>query len=85
MQSVLYNDEQELLTKLQQGSSTAFQELYNKYYGLLYLHASQKLQDREAAKILSMTFFPISGKKNNADHSRKNILLSLYSYSVPHH
>jgi len=57
MQSVLYNDEQELLTKLQQGSSTAFQELYNKYYGLLYLHASQKLQDREAAKDLVHDLF----------------------------
>lgn len=43
-------EEAELLKELQQGNTVAFQKLYNAYFALLYLHASRKLQDREAAK-----------------------------------
>ena len=52
--SIMYNmqkiEEAELLKELQQGNTVAFQKLYNAYFALLYLHASRKLQDREAAK-----------------------------------
>lgn len=43
-------EERELLHELQQGNTVAFQKLYNTYFALLYLHATRKLQDREAAK-----------------------------------
>lgn len=43
-------EERELLQELQEGNAIAFQKLYNNYFALLYLHATRKLQDREAAK-----------------------------------
>lgn len=43
-------EEIELLQELQEGNAIAFQKLYNNYFALLYLHATRKLQDREAAK-----------------------------------
>ncbi len=50
MKNLSIIDERELLQKLQEGDRTAFCMLYQQYYGMLYLHAYQKLQDREAAK-----------------------------------
>ena len=43
-------EERELLQELQEGNAIAFQKLYNNYFALLYLHATRKLQDREAAR-----------------------------------
>jgi len=43
-------EERDLLQELKNGNSLAFQKLYNTYFALLYLHATNKLQDREAAK-----------------------------------
>lgn len=43
-------EEKALLSNLREGNTQAFQQLYNRYYGVLYLHAYNKLRDREAAK-----------------------------------
>ncbi|GAA0881446.1 MULTISPECIES: RNA polymerase sigma-70 factor [Sphingobacterium] len=43
-------EERDLLQELKNGNSLAFQKLYNTYFALLYLHATHKLHDREAAK-----------------------------------
>lgn len=43
-------DEKESLQKLRDGDKTAFEFIYTKYYGSLYLHAYHKLRDREIAK-----------------------------------
>lgn len=44
------NDEKTLLQELQKGDELAFRQIYNQYYGVLYLHAYNKLRDRETAK-----------------------------------
>lgn len=43
-------DEKESLRKLRDGDKTAFEFIYTKYYSSLYLHAYNKLRDREIAK-----------------------------------
>ncbi len=43
-------EEKVLLQELQKGNTLVFQQLYNQYYSTLYLHAYNKLRDREAAK-----------------------------------
>lgn len=43
-------EEETLLKALRKGNTLAFQQLYNQYHGTLYLHAYNKLRDREAAK-----------------------------------
>ena len=50
MQNVQNINDLILLHKLKEGDNSAFQELYNKYYSILYLHVYQKLKDREVAK-----------------------------------
>lgn len=44
------NEEKVLLQELQKGNILAFQHIYNQYYSMLYLHAYNKLRDREASK-----------------------------------
>lgn len=44
------NEEKALLRELQKGDELAFRQIYNQYYGVLYLHAYSKLRDRETAK-----------------------------------
>ena len=44
------NEEKTLLHELQKGDESAFRQIYNQYYGVLYLHAYNKLRDRETAK-----------------------------------
>lgn len=48
--SCYVNEEKVLLQELQKGNILAFQQIYNQYYGILYLHAYNKLRDREASK-----------------------------------
>jgi RNA polymerase sigma-70 factor (family 1) len=50
-------EEKELLEKIKSGDSVAFGFLYNKYNGLLYLHAYNRLRDREAAKDMIQELF----------------------------
>lgn len=57
MNTLAITDENELLQKMQAGSKIAFEFLYKKYYGTLYLHAYNKLRDREVAKDLVQDLF----------------------------
>lgn len=43
-------NEKELLLQVRNGDKKAFELLYSSFYGILYLHAFQKLKDREIAK-----------------------------------
>ncbi|WP_181151274.1 RNA polymerase sigma factor [Sphingobacterium gobiense] len=43
-------EEKALLYALRKSDTSAFQLIYNKYYSLLYIHAYNKLGDRDAAK-----------------------------------
>lgn|SRR5690606_16141287 len=44
------SEEKALLHALQKGDTSAFQQVYNQYYSSLYVHAYNKLRDRDAAK-----------------------------------
>lgn len=78
MQNVQYINDLFLLQKLKDGDNIAFQELYNKYYGILYLHVYQKLKDREVAKDIVHDLF-ISIWQKRADLSI-NGQVSSYMY-----
>lgn len=43
-------NEKELFLQISNGDKQAFDQLYTHFYGILYLHALQKLNDREIAK-----------------------------------
>lgn len=80
MQNVQNINDLFLLQKLKDGDNIAFQELYNKYYGILYLHVYQKLKDREVAKDIVHDLF-ISIWQKRADLSIKG-QVSSYMYAA---
>ena len=64
---------------LRQGSDTAFEFLYNKYYGVMYLHAYNKLRDRETAKDIVQDIF--TGIWQRKEYLEIKTGLSSYLYS----
>ncbi|PRD48137.1 RNA polymerase sigma factor [Sphingobacterium haloxyli] len=48
--SHVIGEEKALLHALRKSDTSAFQRIYNQYYSLLYIHAYNKLRDRDAAK-----------------------------------
>lgn len=80
MQNVQNINDLFLLQKLKDGDNIAFQELYNKYFGILYLHVYQKLKDREVAKDIVHDLF-ISIWQKRADLSI-NGKVSSYMYAA---
>lgn len=80
MQNVQNINDLFLLQKLKDGDHIAFQELYNQYYGILYLHVYQKLKDREVAKDIVHDLF-ISIWQKRADLSIKG-QVSSYMYAA---
>lgn len=57
MNTMAITDERELLQKLQEGSKLAYEFFYKKYYITLYLHAYNKLRDRDVAKDIVQDIF----------------------------
>lgn len=58
MCALLFNDEKNLLLKLQNGDRLAFEIIYHRYKGLLYVHASKHLKNQEDAQdIIHDIFF----------------------------
>ena len=53
--AVLSNDE--LSTLLNKGDHQAYEQLYQRYFGLLYTYAYKKLRDEEQAKDILQEFF----------------------------
>ena len=51
-----YTD-QDLLTLLRESNHTAYTEIYKRYSGMLYLHAYNKLRNREEAKDILQELF----------------------------
>jgi len=45
-----FTDEKDLLNKVQNGDRLAFEIIYHRYKGLLYVHASKHLRNQEEAK-----------------------------------
>ena len=55
-----------LFSLVQQGDDKAFDVLYNRFFPLLYIHACQKLNDKQEAKdLVQDTFISLYDKKEN--------------------
>src|SRR3546814_8027059 len=57
MKPISPTDEKALLLRLRDGDEAAFTYLYSTYYSPLYLHAYNRLRDREAAKDIIQDLF----------------------------
>jgi RNA polymerase sigma-70 factor (family 1) len=65
---VEHNNDASLLLEMKFGNQQAFETLYNKYKGLLYVHAYRKLKDREQVKdIIHEIFLSLWEKKTTLD------------------
>ncbi|WP_121811364.1 RNA polymerase sigma factor [Mucilaginibacter kameinonensis] len=53
----------ELVTLLRKGDREAFAEIYNRYFGLLFIFASRKLKEEDAAKDILQELFSILWEK----------------------
>ncbi|HWW39878.1 RNA polymerase sigma-70 factor [Pedobacter sp.] len=64
---------------LKSGDRVAFTEIYNRYKGLLYIHAFKILKDREEAKDVVQQFFSVLWTKHEELTFKVN--LSQYMYT----
>ncbi|HWW43281.1 RNA polymerase sigma factor, partial [Pedobacter sp.] len=63
----IYTD-QELFVLLQQGQQIAFAEIYNRYNALLFIHADNKLRDKdEAMDVVQDVLAKLWEKRNELD------------------
>jgi RNA polymerase sigma-70 factor (family 1) len=72
------DDDTSLLTALKAGNQHAFELLYHKYKGLLYVHAYKKLGDREQVKDLIHEIFLSLWEKRSTLTIQDNFSSYLY-------
>jgi RNA polymerase sigma-70 factor (family 1) len=70
----------ELIDLLKSGDHAAYQEVYNRYYATLYLHAYKRLQDREECRDIIQELFTNLWLKR--DKLEINNQLSGYLYTA---
>ena len=69
----------ELVSLLQEGNEEAYGEIYNRFKGVLYIHAFRMLQDREEAKdVVHEIFSRIWTKRGQLNFT---VGLSAYLYT----
>lgn len=51
------HSEQQLVSLLKEGDHVAYQTIYERYFGLLFVHAHKRLRDEEQAKDIVQEFF----------------------------
>ncbi|MBD1420172.1 RNA polymerase sigma factor [Sphingobacterium chuzhouense] len=78
MSALPFNDEKNLLHKLQEGDRLAFEIIYHRYKGLLYVHASKHLKDQEEAKDIIHDIFSNLWQNRTALHIQENLTAYLY-------
>ncbi|MHA4893308.1 RNA polymerase sigma factor [Pedobacter sp. PWIIR3] len=74
------HSDQELLALLREGQHSAFAEIYNRFYSLLYVHAYRRLNDEDAANDLMQDVFV--GLWERRDQLVLKGSLSSYLYAV---
>ncbi|WP_164112193.1 MULTISPECIES: RNA polymerase sigma factor [Sphingobacterium] len=77
-QRALDDSEQYLLEKLRLGNNMAFSILYERYYAQLYLHAYQKIKDREVAKDIVHDLFTYIWDKREKFQIKDSLTAYLY-------
>lgn len=78
MSTLSFNDEKNLLRKLQSGDRLAFEIIYHRYKGLLYVHASKHLRNQEEAKDIVHDIFSNLWQNRIALHIQENLTAYLY-------
>lgn len=78
MSALPFNDEKNLLHKLQNGDRLAFEIIYHRYKGLLYVHASKHLNDQEEAKDIIHDIFSNLWQNRTTLHIQENLTAYLY-------
>lgn len=74
-----YNiDEKDLLQKLRNGDKLAFEIIYHRYKGLLYVHVSKHLKDQEEAKDIIHDIFSNLWQNRETLHIEQNLTAYLY-------
>ncbi len=71
-------DEKELLQKLWDGDRLAFEIIYHRYKGLLYVHASKHLKDQEEAKDIVHDIFSNLWQNRATLHIQDSLTAYLY-------
>lgn len=71
-------DEADLLKRLQAGEESVFEVLYDQYFSALYVHAYNKLRDREVAKDIVQDLFVTLWEKRASIPINKSISSYLY-------
>lgn len=75
--------DKELVDLMKSGDHVAFTEIYNRYWGLMYVHALKMLSDEDEAKdIIQDLFITVWSKRSNLD---LNTNLSGYLYISTRH
>jgi len=69
----------ELAFLLTQNDDRAFTEIYNRFYGLLFIHACKRLNDDEEAKDVVQQLFESLWQKRNHVQPDKNLSAFLYT------
>lgn len=79
----LYNklSDAELTDLLREGDKSAFTEIYNRFFGLLYIHAYRKLLDEAQAGDIIQEIFTTIWDKRNSLHITGSLSSYLYSAS----
>ncbi|NGM60438.1 RNA polymerase sigma-70 factor [Sphingobacterium sp. SGG-5] len=71
-------DEKDLLQKLRKGDRLAFEIIYHRYKGLLYVHASKHLKDQEEAKDIIHDIFSALWQNRESFYIEENLTSYLY-------
>src|SRR5690554_1148244 len=71
--------DQVLFDLIKSGDATAFKEIYNRYFDLLYIHAYKKLQDSGEAQDVVQEVFTNLWSKRGSILLRSNLLGYLYA------
>ncbi|PTS93303.1 RNA polymerase subunit sigma-70, partial [Pedobacter sp. HMWF019] len=65
---------------MKSGNQDAFSEIYDRYFGALYLHAFNRLRDKDEAKDLVQELFSYLWSKRSILEPKSNFSNYLYTW-----
>src|ERR1700749_3106197 len=68
MNTLIKHTDSELILQIQQGEQSAFAEVYDRYWGQLYIHAIKLLKEEDAAKDVVQEVFISFWKQSSSIH-----------------
>ena len=79
MTNAIAIEDKELLNRIRSGDTIAFGILYTRYNGVLYLHAYNRLRDRDTAKDIVQDFFTALWAKRDKFFINQGLSSYLYT------